>query len=171
MREFILYSIVSILTVLGLVAAVNFFGQGRDNQNLTAETANMVALVQNIQGVYTGNSDFTGIGAGPNGGNLITGGIAPAGMISGTGSTAALKNGWGGAVTVAGNAAVSNSTFLVTEPGIPQSVCAKFATAFASGGLLSLKINTTQVPAPITAANAITACNASTNTLQFESGH
>jgi type II secretory pathway pseudopilin PulG len=168
MREFILYSIVAILTVLGLVAAVNFFGQGRDNQNLTAATADLVTLVQNIQGVYSGNNSFSNIGTG----NVISGGMAPASMVNGT----ALTNQFSGSVTV--GAGTTGNTFTITEAGVPQSVCAKLGGAFTNGGLVSLNINgkgsltpTGTTTSALTSANIAGQCAAGLNSLVFEFGH
>jgi type II secretory pathway pseudopilin PulG len=171
MREFILYSIVAILTVLGLVAAVNFFGQGRDNQNLTAATADLVTLVQNIQGVYSGNQPFSGIGNS----NVISGGMAPASMVVG----GALTNEFTGAITVAPGTGTPPTSFLVTEAGVPGSVCAKLAGAFTNGGLVSLNINGKGQLTPTgTSTGALTPANiagnclaAGANSLVFEFGH
>jgi len=179
MREFILYSIVAILTVLGLVAAVNFFGQGRDNQNLTAATADLVTMVQNIQAVYAGQS-FLGM----NGGNgsllIINGGMAPSDMVVDLGGgNMALRNQFGDYVDIGDGYDGSGNSFTVSESSVPSSVCAKFATAFSGGGLKSLTVNDSQPLVP--GGTGLTALNVTNvtkfchtvndNLLTFEFGH
>jgi PilS N terminal len=176
-REFIVYSIVAILTVLGLVAAVNVFGQARDNQKLTAMTGDLVTLVQNIQAVYAG-STFTGIDNN-SGIGVITGGMAPVGMVRSVGGSQALVNQFDGYVDVGAGNDGTGTSFTLTENSVPGSVCAKFASAFIKSGIKSLAINGSAAmslggsgDAALNPVNITKSCYSnSDNALTFEFGH
>jgi PilS N terminal len=160
MRDFILFSVVTVLSILGVAAAVTYIGQGRDSQNSNSATTDLLTLVQNVQGVYGINQSFSGI----QNSNVISGGMAPVAIVSGSN----LVNEFNGAITVA--SASPNTTFTVTEDGIPNSVCAKFATS-SPNSLKSLTVNGTQMLPPISPSTVATNCQAGVNQIIFEFGH
>jgi hypothetical protein len=160
MRDFILYSVVAILSVLGVAGAVTFIAQGRESQNANIAVSELISLVQNIQSVYSPTQSFMGISAA----NIINGGMVPVAMVSGT----SIQNEFGGAVTV--GAGSSGSTFVITESSLPGSVCSKLSSSMLAAAT-SLTINSTKLSS--LSASAITAdcVNAPTNVVAIEFGH
>jgi|GEM_PF-2720941 len=161
MRDFILFSVVTILSILGVAAAVSYIGQGRDSQNVNSAITDLLTLVQNVQSVFSINQSFSGLTTA----NVISGGMAPAAMVSGSN----LTNEFGGAVTIA--SASPGATFSVTETGVPNSVCAKFAVSVPNS-LVSVTVNSTAIRAmPPSAASVAASCQSGANQITFEFGH
>ncbi|CAN7779895.1 type 4 pilus major pilin [Cupriavidus necator] len=112
------------------------------------------------QSLYSTQSTFTSL----TNAVAISGGLAPTRMIAG----GTLVNPWSGAITVNVNAGDA-TRFDVTEAGVPSDACAKMATNTPS--IVGLKVNGTAQALPIDAGAAVTACNASPNTLIFTFSH
>ena len=90
--------------------------------------------------------------------------VVPESMNDGAGG---VINEWGGTVTVAPGATVTQ--FTVTETKIPKDACAILATKAANP--VGVSVNGNAITLPIDVALVTAACNTSANTLAFTFGH
>jgi hypothetical protein len=148
-----------LVALLGVAAtAVVLYQVFGSNKTQTA-ISDLTQLQTSVQSFYSGQSTFTSL----TNTVAINGKLAPTDMIAG----ASLTNPWGGTVTVNVNAG-NSSQFDATETLVPQDGCAKMITGF--GSAVGLKVNGTAQTLPMDAGNAVTACNAATNTMIFTFG-
>lgn len=148
-----------LVAMLGVAAVVMILYQVFGSNKTQNAISDLTLLQANTQALYNGQSSFTSL----TNAVAIAGKLAPTGMISG----AALVNPWGGAVTVAVNAAPTQ--FDITETLVPADACAKIIVGLSS--LVGLKVNGAAQVLPLDAGTTTTACNAVTNTLIFTFAH
>ncbi|AVA38345.1 type 4 pilus major pilin [Cupriavidus metallidurans] len=153
-----LFKTLAALIGVAAVALVlySFFGSSKTGNAIN----DLNQLQTNAQALYSTQSTFTSI----TNTVAINGGLAPTRMVS----AGALVNPWSGAITVNVNAGDA-TRFDVTEAGVPSDACSKMATNTPS--IVGLKINGAAQALPIDAGAAVTACNASPNTLIFTFSH
>ncbi|AMR78025.1 type 4 pilus major pilin [Cupriavidus nantongensis] len=134
----------------------SFFGSSKTGN----ATNDLTQLQTNVQALYSTQSTFTSL----TNTVAVNGGLAPTRMVA----AGALINPWSGAITVNVNAADA-TRFDVTEAGVPNDACSKMATNTPS--IVGLKINGAAQALPIDAGAAVSACNASPNSLIFTFSH
>jgi len=115
---------------------------------------NTVSMRMNIQQLFSGASDYTGLS------NTVaqTAGIVPLQFIKG----ASLQNPYGGAITLAAGA---NNTFTISVDTIPQDACTKLSL-FQSDAWTGVSVNGTDVTGG-TVATVAASCNAGSNAIVF----
>lgn len=131
--EAVLYiSIALALIVGGLV----FFQQASLAQRTNSAVRNISAIASETRGLYQQQNSFDGLGTL----SLINAGAVPSSLIVGSGSTATLRNEWGGTIVVAPNDAITvapalpeDAGFTVTYPGLPTAACVRLTSTDASG--------------------------------------
>ena len=155
----VLKTLMVLLGVVGVVVVANSAIQNNKNSNAVSDIS---LLSSNIQSAMSSGA-FTGVTVA----SAIAGNAgetwAPASMISGN----TLVNPWGGAVTLAVNAA-NTSQFVVTTAGVPNGGCVAMAAGLRAQ---ALSINGTAQTLPVNAATAKTTCRATGNTLALTFGH
>ena len=87
--------------------------------------------------------------------------------VNGTGATATISNGFGGAVTVAGTAGTPPNTFTISYANVPPEVCIGIISG--ASGWTAVRVGTTNVTLPTNASAAQTACGTAATTLAMTS--
>jgi type II secretory pathway pseudopilin PulG len=131
--EAVLYiSIALALIVGGLV----FFQQASLAQRTNSAVRNISAIASETRGLYQQQNSFNGLTTL----GLINAGAVPTSLINGTGSTATLRNEWGGTIVVEPNANITTAPalaadagFTVVYPGLPRAACVRLASTDVSG--------------------------------------
>jgi hypothetical protein len=139
------------LIMVGMVAG--FITMLFSSSKMSSAQQSLSALSMNIQGIYSGQADYSGL----DNDLVIKAGIVPKKFLRGS----RLENPWGGAVTVAsGNDAV---TFTITLEGISRDDCLKLAVfhreSWETGSGDGAEINTVAEAAP--------ACQSGGNSIEY----
>jgi type II secretory pathway pseudopilin PulG len=128
--EAVLYiSIALALIVGGLV----FFQQASLAQRTNSAVRNISAIASETRGLYQQQNSFEGLTEDA----LVNAGAVPTSLVNSAGD---LKNEWGGTITAAPNAAITdapalpaNAGFTVVYPGLPTAACVRLTSTDASG--------------------------------------
>lgn len=145
-----------LVSLLGVAAVVLILYQVFGANKTQNAISDLTLLQTNTQALYSAQNSFTSLTTAV----AIAGKLAPVSMISGT----TLINPWGGTALVNVNATLATQ-FDVTEPAVPADSCAKMAVGLSN--TVGLKINSVAQTLPLEAGAAVTACNATANTLIF----
>ncbi len=138
-----------VLAIIGVlsVAGIAGYSKAMAKFKVNAVMDQMTMTAANIRTAYSSQPNYNGISA-----SVIRNlGLAEKAMESGT---SALKNTYGGAVTVEASGS-GDKQFKLTFSGLPKSACATIGTAdwgFGSGGLSGLIINGS---VPVTAIGSL----------------
>lgn len=159
-------TLVELILTLALAGLILFgifsaYSSAKQSSNIKAESTGLQTLVAGVRSLYPGSPNYTGVGAA----QLITAGKAPQSMVNGT----ALRNVWGGAITVAANATAG---FDVTYAAVPTSSCIEIITTVGpSFNVVAIGATTVKAAdAEVNVATATTACSAAaTATIRFNS--
>jgi hypothetical protein len=139
------------LIMLALAAGIIAMLYNYSKMSVTQQSLSTLAM--NVQGLYSGQATYDGLSNSV----AMNAGVVPKKFISGT----AIKNPWGGAVTIAPGS--DNGTFTITLAGIKQEDCIKLAT-YQSDYWESVKVGTSTITS---VSEAATACTAGSNSLVY----
>lgn len=147
-----MFKTMMVLLGLGAVVAVfwNVMGMDKTSRALSAQTE----LTANVIDLYSAQSNFTTL----TNTVMINAKKVPDSLLSGS----AIKNPWGGDVTLAVNSG-NAGRFDITQTLVPSDACVKMATS--NSRIIALTINGSSQSIPVDAGNAATACASTTNTL------
>jgi type II secretory pathway pseudopilin PulG len=154
--EAIAYLGVAALVVLAAVSLLqNAFGSARSNQT----TEEITGLRTNVRKMYAGQSydDATMLA------NMVTAKAIPGTLT--VDANNAIKNTWGGAVTIA---KVDAGTFKITYASVPQDVCMNIVSGATGWTQIDDGAGNNPITVfPAAAASAAKLCAAATNTVAF----
>lgn len=146
-----------------LVGVLHVGGSGMESSKASNAAAELAQLQLGIQNLYSAQASFASVS------NTVAlaGGttVVPQSMNDGAGG---IINEWGGAVTVAPDATVTQ--FTVTETKIPKEACPILATKVSNP--VALSVNGNALTLPVDVALVTAACTSTAaNTLLFTFGH
>lgn len=142
------------MVLLGIGAVVGVFWNTMAVDKTSKALSGQTELQANVIDLYSAQATFTSL----TNTVLIDAKKVPDAMLSGT----AIRNPWGGDVTVAVNGS-NNGRFDITQTAVPSDGCVKMATS--NTRLVALSINGTTQTVPVDAALAASSCAGASNTL------
>ncbi|MBF0515095.1 MAG: pilus assembly protein PilS, partial [Desulfovibrionaceae bacterium] len=143
--------LIGLVILAGAAAGVN---AGYNHAKLSNMEQNIISLRMNIQQLFSGASDYTGLT------NTVAqaAGCVPQQFVKGSN----LQNPYGGAITLAAGA---SNTYTISVDGIPNAACTKLSL-FQSDAWTSVSVNGTDVSGG-SVASVASACNSSSNSIIF----
>lgn len=154
-----------LLAAAAMIWIVDVYQGAREDQNKDEAIALLQRLRGNVERIYAGSPNY-----GTSQTNLVpilaARGLIPDQAMVGSGNTATIRHGFGGALRIIGNPGGSSPTeFRITFVGIEGEVCAALADTFvgrtrARTGIVNMIFSGTTRAAPVTRAQVTTSCNA-----------
>ena len=154
-----------LLAAAAMIWIVDVYQSAREDQNKDEAIALLQRLRGNVEKIYAGSPNY-GTAQTDLVPILAARGLIPDQAMVGSGNSATIRHGFGGAVTILGNPGGSSPTqFRITFAALEGEVCAALADVFvgrtrARTGIVSIIFNATTQAAPVTRAQVTTNCNA-----------
>ena len=154
-----------LLAAAAMIWIVDVYQSAREDQNKDEAIALLQRLRGNVEKIYAGSPNY-GTAQTDLVPILAARGLIPDQAMVGSGNSATIRHGFGGAVTILGNPGGSSPTqFRITFAALEGEVCAALADVFvgrtrARTGIVSIIFNATTSAAPVSRATVTTNCNA-----------
>lgn len=150
-----------------VAGAVVYFSNASTAQKTNDAMSQLTAIQQVVRGQYSGQPDYTGLTAGI----VANSKQLPSRYIKGTGASATIVSSFNSGVTIAPSTdagATGVTHFTVTFSGVPDQACTKMATTDFGTAMTRVLVGTTSnTAAPLSPANANTACTGNANTVAW----
>lgn len=170
------FTLIELLLVVGIMAlgavlAYYTYPKVQSTNNANAEAASINTLAAGIKNVYAGSNSYASL----NNSVLIKAKAVPQKMIEAS-STTDIRNGFGGAVTVAptklGTTGRDNSAYQITYNNVPDAECVKMSTGVGNN-FGEVRINGVAAKAypstdPVDPSVATTNCTGNANVIIFQ---
>jgi len=153
--EGIAYLGIAAIVVMGAISLLTgAFSSAKSNQ----ANEEVIGLRTAVRKLYMGQTyPTTGVVA-----NLIAAKAVP-GTLANSGT--ALKNSWGGDVTIVG----ANAGFTITYPSVPQDVCVSMLSGANGWTSVNANAGTALTAFPVAADKATTLCSQADNSITYTS--
>ena len=146
-----LYALIGAIALAALGTAYIIFWGTSETENVSRLYSVTLPLKSTRGGYGTDGTDLVPV--------LVSTDSVPRSMnVTGTGSSATIKNNWGGTVTV--TATDGGQKFAITQGSVPANQCAKMVQTLSNSGSFSdIKVGATSIATiPTTIAEASAAC-------------